>query len=211
MTTDWQQTLQAAAQHISKHDQVLAPIIQHVGPCRIQPHTNYYRELVESIISQQLSIKAADTILKRFVDLFGGEFPAPEQIATKDIDQLRSVGMSRAKAIYVRDSARHILDGQLEITKLPALTNDQIITELTAVKGIGEWTAHMFLMFSLGRLDVLAVGDLGIRSGIMRLYSLPVLPSPAEVEQVATTNHWHPFETIACWYIWRSLDNIPKR
>lgn len=103
----------------------------------------------------------------------------------------------------------HILDAKLQPEKLPQLPNDEIIRELTAVKGIGEWTAHMFLIFSLGRTDVLATGDLGVRSAIKRLYGLDALPSPAEMRTIADTNKWHPYESIACWYLWKSLDNEP--
>ncbi|MGH7196835.1 MAG: DNA-3-methyladenine glycosylase family protein [Candidatus Saccharimonadales bacterium] len=207
--TAWTSQLKLAANHLLANDAVLAPIIKAHGLCTIEPHSNYYHELVDSIISQQLSIKAAATIAGRFRDLFGGKFPSPEEILTKDTEELRTVGLSRAKATYVRDLAQHIIDGELDIENLPHLSNEEIIRELTAVKGIGEWTAHMFLMFSLGRLDVLAVGDLGIRNGVMRLYGLPTLPDASGVRAIALQNNWHPYETIACWYVWKSQDNAP--
>jgi len=175
----------------------------------VEPHTDYYRELVDSIISQQLSIKASATIVKRFVALFGDTFPTPEQILERDIDELRAVGMSRSKASYVLDLATHILDNKLQPEKLPALSNEEVIRELTAVKGIGEWTAHMFLIFSLGRLDVLATGDLGVRMAMKRLYGLPDAPKPDEMRAIADKFNWHPYESIACWYLWKSLDNEP--
>lgn len=209
MTTERQRILKAAADHLSQNDPLLAPIIAHFGPCTIAPHTKYYQELVESIISQQLSVKAAATILKRFIGLFGQDFPTPDQILSRSVEEFRAVGLSRAKAAYVQDLAMHILDGTLQPKKFPQLDNDEIIRELTAVKGIGEWTAHMFLIFSLGRTDVLATGDLGVRSAIKRLYSLPELPSPAEMREIANKNAWHPYESIACWYLWKSLDNEP--
>lgn len=209
MTTERQKTMQHAANHLAAHDHLLAPIIARFGPCTITPHTNYYQELVESIIGQQLSVKAAATILKRFIGLFDGNFPTPDQILSRSVDELRAVGLSRAKASYVQDLAMHILDGALQPKKLPELSNEDIIRELTAVKGIGEWTAHMFLIFSLGRTDVLATGDLGVRSAMKRLYSLPELPSPAEMRKIADKNNWHPYESIACWYLWKSLDNEP--
>lgn len=209
MTIERQKAMQRASDHLAAADPLLAPIINRFGPCTIAPHTNYYQELVESIISQQLSVKAAATILKRFIGLFNENFPSPDQILSRSVDELRAVGLSRAKAGYVQDLAMHILDGTLQPEKLPQRSNDEIIRELTAVKGIGEWTAHMFLIFSLGRTDILATGDLGVRSAIKRLYDLPDLPSPVEMRNIASKNNWHPYESIACWYLWKSLDNEP--
>lgn len=199
--------MQQAADHLSKHDPVLAPVIKQAGLCTIIPHSNYYWELVDSIISQQLSVKAASTIEGRFKALFPGDIPQPEQILATPHEKFREVGLSNAKANYVRDLAEHIVDGRLELEKLDAMSNQEIIAELTAVKGIGEWTAHMFLMFAMGRLDILAVGDLGIRAGIQQLYNFDHLPTPDEVTKTATKNNWHPYETVACWYIWHSKDN----
>ena len=173
------------------------------------PHGNYYQELVESIISQQLSVKAAATILKRFRDLFGDAFPSPEDILTKDIEVYRSVGLSRQKATYISDLAQKVLDGSVQFNHLDALTNQQVIEELTAIKGVGVWTVHMFLLFCMGRLDVLPVGDLGIKNGIQKLYGLNTRPTEADIEALAIQQHWHPYESIASWYIWHSLDNKP--
>ncbi|HSD56446.1 MAG TPA: DNA-3-methyladenine glycosylase [Candidatus Saccharimonadales bacterium] len=198
-----------AAEHLSQHDPRLAAVIAKYGPCTIKPHTNYYQDLVESIIGQQLSVKAAASIRERFKALFDGQLPSPEQILAKDIDTLRGVGFSRPKANYVRDLAQHVVDGKVTFDHLPNLSNQEIIDELTQVKGIGEWTVHMFLMFCMGRLDVLPTGDLGIRNGIMKLYELDHAPSPQEVKDIATANNWAPYESIASWYIWRSLDNKP--
>jgi DNA-3-methyladenine glycosylase II len=199
--------MRKAAEHLSKHDLVLAPIIKKAGLCDIQPHKDYYWELVDSIISQQLSIKAARSIETRFLALYPGAMPAPEQILETPHETLRSVGLSNAKANYVRDLAQHIVEGELELEKLDKLSNDEIIAELTAVKGIGEWTAHMFLMFAMARLDILAVGDLGIKIGIRGLYGLDHLPSAEGIKQISEKNHWAPYETIACWYIWHTKDN----
>ncbi len=209
MTNERQKQLQIAAGHLAQHDPHLAPIIAQFGQCTIEPHTNYYHELVDAIISQQLSIKASATIVKRFTALFNDQFPTPEQLLQRDIDELRAVGMSRSKANYILDLATHILDGKLQPEKLPELPNDEVIRELTAVKGIGEWTAHMFLIFSLGRLDILATGDLGVRMAMKRLYNLGAAPKPDEMHAVADKFHWHPYESIACWYLWKSLDNEP--
>lgn len=193
-----------------RSDTVLAMLIDRFESPKFQKHTNYYHELISSIISQQLSVKAAATIERRFKDLFDGEFPSPEQILEKDIEELRSVGLSRPKASYIQDLARKILDGSVKFNHLDSLTNEQIIAELTTVKGIGEWTVHMFLMFCMGRTDVLAYGDLGIRNGITKLYNLPQTATPDDVRQIASENNWHPYESIACWYIWQSLDNTPS-
>jgi len=198
-----------AARHLAEHDPVLAPIIKRAGPCTMRPHRNYYQELVESIISQQLSVRAAAAILKKFVALFGDNFPSPEQILSKDIETYRSVGLSRNKTMYIRDLAQHVIDGTVQFDHLDALSNDEIVAELTAVKGIGEWTAHMFMMFCMGRPDVLAHGDLGIRNGIQKLYGLKKLPDAATVQRIAQKNNWHPYESVACWYVWYSLDNKP--
>lgn len=199
--------MQTAKRHLLKNDLVLARVIETVGDCPLKPHNRYYQELVESIISQQLSIKAAATITKRFLDLFEGRFPSPQQMLEKDHDTLRSAGLSNAKAVYIRDLALHIADGKLLVNRLPELSNDEVIRELVAVKGIGEWTAHMFLIFSLGRLDILPVGDLGLRVGVQKLYKLKEAPTPAEVTALANKHKWHPYESVATWYIWQSLNN----
>jgi DNA-3-methyladenine glycosylase II len=200
------QAWRTAAMHL-RRDPVLAPLIARYGVCTIRPHTNYYQALIRSIIGQQLSVKAASTINARFLALFGGELPDPAAIVQKSIEELRSTGLSNQKANYIRDLAQHILDGRIAFDHFGRLSNEEIIAELTAVKGIGEWTVHMFLMFCMGRPDVLAPGDLGIRSGIQKLYGLDHLPNPTEVQHLARKNGWHPYETAACWYIWRSLEN----
>ncbi len=210
MTTERRQIMTAAADHLAAHDAAFRPIIEQAGICTIEPHDNYYQELVEAIISQQLSIKASATIIKRFVALFDDTFPTPAQILSRSVDELRAVGMSRSKASYVLDLALHIEEGRLHPETLPELPNDEIIRELTTVKGIGEWTAHMFLIFSLGRLDVLATGDLGVRMAMKKLYHLDQPPKPDEMRAIAGSYSWHPYESIACWYLWKSLDNEPK-
>lgn len=202
-------TLKAAAEHLAKHDPVLRPIIQDAGLAELEPHTNYYGALVSSIVSQQLSVKAADAIQKRFLELFNGDFPTPEQILSVSVEQLRAIGFSNAKGRYVHDLAQHIIDRKITFDHIPEQTNDEIIATLTDVKGIGEWTVHMFLMFCVGRLDVLPVGDLGIKNGIRNLYGLEAAPSPGEIVKIAKQNSWHPYESVASWYVWRSLDNKP--
>lgn len=198
-----------AAAYLSAHDPVLKPIIARAGLCRITPHNNYYWELVDSIISQQLSIKAAASIERRFQELMGSDIPSPGQILEKSVDALRTVGLSRPKANYIRDLAQHIVDGKLKFDRFSALSNEEITKELTDVKGIGEWTAHMFLMFCMGRLDILPVGDLGIRNSIRSLYGFEHLPTPQDIKAIAEKYHWHPYESVASWYIWQNLGNAP--
>jgi DNA-3-methyladenine glycosylase II len=203
--------LKKAAEHLAHHDPFLKTVIERHGLCTISPHQNYYHALVDSIIGQQLSVKAARSIRLRFYELFGGtELPKPEDILGKTIEELRSAGLSGAKARYVQDLALHVLEGKLKFDQFDTLTNGEIIQELTAVKGIGEWTAHMFLMFLMGRLDVLPVGDLGIKNGMMKLYDLPSLPDAEQMREIAEQYSWHPYESVASWYIWQSLDNAPK-
>lgn len=199
-----------AAEHLTKADPKLAPIVAEFGPCPIRPHGNYYWALIDAIISQQLSVKAAAAIERRFKDLFSSEAPKPEAILGKSVEALCTIGLSRSKANYIHDLAQHIYDGKLTFDRFTALTNEKIIDELVAVKGIGEWTAHMFLMFSMGRADVLAPGDLGIRGAVKKLYELKEVPKPEQIKARARRNHWHPYETVACWYLWQSLKNTPS-
>lgn len=205
----WEEKLAEGAEHLSAVDPMLAQVIADAPLPKFSPHDNYYQELVESIISQQLSVKAAATILKRFKELFGDDFPSPEAILTQDIETYRAVGLSRQKASYIRDLAEKVLDGTVKFDHLDSLTNQEVVDELIQIKGVGVWTIHMFLMFCMGRLDVLPVGDLGIRNGIQKLYNLPTRPNDIEIEEIARLNKWSPYETIASWYIWHSLDNKP--
>lgn len=204
-----QQTYQQAATHLSSHDPYLAQVIAQHGLCTIAPHTNYYQDLVESIIGQQLSVKAAATIRKRFVALFE-TFPEPQDILDMPVETLRTAGLSYQKATYIQDLARHVLEGKIQFGHLDSLANDEVIRELTAVKGIGEWTVHMFLMFCMGRLDVVAHGDLGIRNGAQKIYGLDHVPAPQEIDTLAERYQWQPYASIACWYIWQALDNEPS-
>lgn len=205
----WQTTLESAVTHLKAVDPVLAKIIKRAPLPTLSPHQNYYQELVESIISQQLSVKAAATILKRFKALFSADFPSPEDILTYDIETYRGVGLSRQKASYIRDLAEKVLDGTVVFSHLDSYSNQEVIDELIQIKGVGVWTIHMFLMFCMGRLDVLPTGDLGIRNGVQKLYDLDERPGDAEIEAIARTNNWHPYESVASWYIWHSLDNKP--
>lgn len=191
---------------LKQHDPLFAGLIARYPLPDFAPHQNYYQELVDSIISQQLSVKAAATISGRFVDHFG-HFPSPEEIVQTEPETLRACGLSFQKIRYIQDLAMHILDGTVKFNHLDSLTNEEVIAELTAVKGIGVWTAHMFLIFCMGRLDVLATGDLVIRNAIWQQYGFENAPSVDEMRQVAVENSWHPYESIACWYLWKSFDD----
>jgi DNA-3-methyladenine glycosylase II len=205
------ESLQDAAVYLGNVDASLAPIIAVAGLPSIIPNKKYYQKLVESIISQQLSVKAAATIMKRFLELFpDGEFPTPGQILEKDIEALRSVGLSRQKATYMQDLAVKVLEETVRFNHLDALSNDEVIAELTKIKGVGVWTVHMFLIFCMGRLDVLPTGDLGIKNGIYNLYHLHEKPTPEQMETIAVLHKWHPYESVASWYVWHSLDNKPS-
>lgn len=204
------ENFQTAAKYLAVNDPVLGVVIKNAPLPTFVPHKNYYQELVESIISQQLSVKAAATILKRFKELFSADFPSPEDILSTGIEQLRGVGLSRQKAGYIIDLANRVLDGSVQFSHLDSLTNQEVIDELIQIKGVGVWTVHMFLLFCMGRLDVLPTGDLGIRNGIQKLYELPEKLSPVDIETVALNNNWHPYESIASWYVWHSLDNMPE-
>ena len=207
----FQQKLRQAEDHLAASDKRLTPVIAASGPCRIKPHTDHYGELVGSIVGQQLSTKAAAAIWRRVLDLFGGKMPAPEQLIKVDGQLLRDVGLSWAKVKYVKDLAEHVLDGRLNLDHISTMPNEQVIEQLTAVKGIGEWSAHMFMMFGLGRLDVLPVGDLGVRKAVMNLYGLKQMPAPEQIITIANKNKWHPYESVAAWYLWQSLDNNPQK
>ena len=203
-------SLKVAADYLTNQDPVLADIISKFGSCNIKPHQDYYKALVDSIIGQQLSVKAASSIRRRFYELFVDESPLPEDILAKSAEAYRAIGLSYRKAQYIQDLALHIIEGRLIFDTIEDLTNEKVINLLTNVKGVGEWTAHMFLIFSMGRLDVLPVGDLGIKNGIKQLYNFDKLPSPDQVRETAVKFNWHPYESVASWYVWRSLDNEPK-
>lgn len=205
--TEYQTLLKAGSTHLSNNDKQLSLIIAKYGPCTIAPHTNYYEELVSSIIGQQLSVKAAATIWQRFIALYDNKTPTPEQILRTDIETIRKVGASYAKANYIKDLAAHVINKQLDLAHIATLPNETIIEQLTAIKGIGEWSAHMFMIFSLGRLDVLPWGDLGVRKSAQIVYSLSALPTKNDLVNLSQTNNWQPYQSVAAWYLWKNLDN----
>lgn len=196
-----------ANKYLSKHDPVLANIIRKVGPCRLKPHKKYFETLVDAIVSQQLSLRAAETIFNRFKLLFNENraFPSPEQIIAMDALKLRGCGFSNAKVKYVKDLSFKVLDGTIKIHKLGVLSDEEIINELVQVKGIGVWTAHMFLIFCLAKLNVLPVGDLGFKNAVKKNYKLKNFPSEKKVEEISKKYSWHPYQSVAAWYHWQSL------
>ncbi len=193
-------------------DEVLRALMEEGGPIapeadRRGSRPDPYEALIRAIVGQQLSTRAAAAIWGRVSEIYGGETPLPAQVIDTDPRALRDAGLSWSKVAYVRDLAEHVQDGELDLQRLPQLDDAQVIEELTAIKGIGRWTAEMFLMFHLGRPDVLSCGDLGIRRGTQLAYGMAELPTPAELERIAEA--WRPHRTLACLYLWRSLDNAP--
>jgi DNA-3-methyladenine glycosylase II len=199
--------LELAVRHLRRRDRELRRVIDAAGPCRLRPNRHYFPTLLGSIVGQQLSGAAADTIWGRLCAHFpGSRSPRPEVLlATGDAD-LRALGLSRAKVASVKDLSAHVLDGRLDLHHLSRLDDGQVVEALVAVRGIGEWTAHMFMMFSLFRLDVLPTGDLGIRKGFQRVYGLPALPTTAQMHEIADAKQWSPYRSVACWYLWRALE-----
>lgn len=197
----------AAIAHL-KDDPVMAGVIATVGPFQgWAPSANPLRALARSVIFQQLSGKAAGTIFGRFIGLWGLEgeqFPEPARILAASDEELRGVGLSRQKMASVRSLAEHFGNGELSLGQLRDWDDEEIIAHLTQVRGVGRWTAEMFLMFHLGRPDVLPVNDVGINRAMMKQYGLEALPKPPEVLRIGEA--WRPWATVACWYLWRSED-----
>jgi DNA-3-methyladenine glycosylase II len=199
----------AAAEHLTGADPVMARLVAAHGvldpDARGRPG-DLYGALVRSIVGQQLSVTAARSIYERLAARFGGRAPTPEEVLADDPEELRAAaGLSRAKVAYLRSLAEHVRDGSLELDHFAELHDETVIAELVQVKGLGVWTAHMFLIFTLRRPDVLAVGDLGVRRGAQRAYGLADLPAPAEL--AALGEPWRPYRSYACRYLWASLDN----
>lgn len=195
-----------AVNHLKGADPILARLIAQVGPCRFRADESgsHFDAVVRSIIYQQLSGSAASTIHGRFQELFGGATPAPARLLATPDEELRAVGLSRQKIAYMKDLAHRVEQGEMPMHALHELDDDAIIDALTRVKGVGRWTAQMFLMFRLGRPDVLPELDLGIRKAMQRAYRTRALPSVERVRRIAAP--WAPYRTVACWYLWRSLD-----
>jgi DNA-3-methyladenine glycosylase II len=193
--------------HLSNADPILARIIAEVGALNIQPRRERFQALARAIIFQQLAGAAANAIYGRFVGLFPDvEFPSPEQVLAKTVAQLRAVGLSEKKALYIKDLAAHIRDGKLNFHLFHKMTDEEIIEHLIMVKGIGRWTAEMFLMFNLGRPDVMPADDLGVQNAIRRHYRMRQRPNRKQLLKRA--ERWRPYRTAAAWYLWRSLDIV---
>lgn len=195
--------MRKAINHLKKSDPILAAIIDQVGPFRMEFGPPEFHSLAEAIVYQQLNGKAAVTIFKRFAAL-AGEPLLPEGILKLTDAQLRSVGLSKQKSSYLKDMAGRAARGELDFSRLPAMTDDEVIKHLTQVKGVGVWTAHMFLMFTLRRPNVLPTGDYGIQMAIRKYYKKRKMPKPEVMTKVAKP--WEPYRSVACWYLWRSLD-----
>ena len=194
--------MRQALKHLRHSDPILAAIIDRVGPCRMQYSEPTFEALVRSIVYQQLSGKAASSIFGRVAQSVG-EITA-ERLAAKSLEELRPLGLSGQKAKYILDLAEKTLTGVVRFQDLPALGDDAVIEHLTQVKGVGVWTAHMFLIFALRRPDVLPTGDLGIRNAAQRAYGLNEAPKPEKLELLA--RNWRPYASVASWYLWRSID-----
>ncbi len=195
--------MRIAVHHLKKCDAVLAAIIERVGPCRMEFGEPTFHSLAEAILYQQLNGKAAVTIFNRFTDVAGDPL-TPEGILTLSEAQMRGVGLSRQKSAYLRDLSEKTQAGLLEFSQLASLSDEDVIQQLTRVKGVGVWTAHMFLMFSLRRPNILPTGDYGVQAAIKKHYRKRKLPKPAIMEKIAKP--WEPYRSVACWYLWRSLD-----
>jgi DNA-3-methyladenine glycosylase II len=197
---------------LMKADKRLAAVMKERGP--IDPETDRrgsrpdpYEALARAIVGQQLSTKAAASIWTRLLELFDGDAPAPEELLRKRPQTLRKAGLSNAKVRFLRDLAKHVKDGDLDLSRLKSLSDEDVIATLIEVNGIGRWTAEMFLIFHLGRPDVVSTGDLGIRRAVQITYGMDDLPGPEELERIA--EEWRPHRTLACLYLWRSLAATP--
>jgi DNA-3-methyladenine glycosylase II len=195
--------MRKAINHLKKSDPILSVIIERVGACRMEFGPPEFGTLAETIVYQQLNGKAAVTIFKRFAALAGDPI-TPEGILKLTDAQLRSVGLSKQKSAYLKDMAQRAVRGELDFSRLPEMSDEEVIKHLTQVKGVGVWTAHMFLMFTLRRPNVLPTGDFGIQMAIKKHYKKRKMPKPEQMEKIAKA--WEPYRSVACWYLWRSLD-----
>jgi DNA-3-methyladenine glycosylase II len=202
-----------AHKQLAASDPVMAELIERFGELSVdgrrrrRPPVDAYGMLLRSVVGQQLSVKAAATIYGRVLDLFGGTTPPPRELLEIEPERLREAGLSGRKVEYVRDLAAHVLSGELELDRLESLSDEEVIEEITAIRGFGLWSAQMFLIFFLERPDVVPTGDLGIRNAIKAAYGLDEVPPPAELERIAEP--WRPHRTLASIYLWESLTNEP--
>ena len=209
--------MRKAILHLKKSDPVLRAIIERIGPCRMEFGEPTFHSLAEAIVYQQLNGKAALTIFNRFSALAGDPL-TPEGILKLTPEQMRSVGLSKQKSSYLLDMAERVHRGELDFSRVPEMTDEEVIEHLTQVKGVGVWTAHMFLMFTLRRPNILPTGDFGVRMAVYKHYldkrrngsgkskskRKIILPKPEQMEKIAKS--WEPYRSVACWYLWKSLD-----
>lgn len=207
----------AARRALAKGDPTMAALIERIGKIDLEERlrrrseerpADAYGALLRSIVGQQVSTKAARAIYNRVLDLFGGRTPSPQELLAVSEEELRGAGLSGRKVEYIRDLARHVLDGELELDRLGELDDAQVIEEIVAVRGLGRWTAEMFLLFHLERPDVLSGGDLGIRKAIQIEYGMEAMPTPQET--VAFGERWSPHRSLASIYLWESLAAVPN-
>ncbi|MDH7603566.1 MAG: hypothetical protein QHH13_01570 [Melioribacter sp.] len=199
-----------AIKHLSKNDIVLSRLIKNYGTCKIEPHKKYFFALLRAIIGQQLSMNAAAAIEKKFMSNYNNK-PTPELILQTSDENLRALGLSNAKVKYIKDLSEKIINNKITLRGISTMTDEEIINELTKVKGIGIWSVHMFLIFTLGRMNVLPYSDFGIRKAVMLNYGLKNLPDSNKIINIAKKNNWHPYCSIASIYLWKSLNNQPNR
>jgi DNA-3-methyladenine glycosylase II len=192
-----------AAAHLCKVDPVMRKLIQRVGPCQMKPRKDYFVALCRAIFAQQLNVRVAQVLFDRFRDLLPGRKLTPKAVIDilEDLESIRGCGLSRQKAGYIRHLAQHFADGRIPTRKLSRMSDEEVIEALVGVKGIGRWTAEMFLMFVLNRPDVLPVDDLGLREGMREIYGLKERPKPLELFELA--EHWRPYRSVGTWYVWR--------
>lgn len=206
MTTQFAFSVDDALEHLRSVDLVLSRLIDRVGRFDWRRREDPYLALVRTILFQQLAGAAATAIMRRFFGFYGDAevAPAPTQILETTEEQLRAVGVSRQKAGYLKDLALHIVDGRLDFEAMLSLGDEDVMRQITAVKGLGEWSAHMFLMFHLGRPDVMPVGDLGVRNGMRIAYGLEETPTPAKASEIGAP--WAPYRSVGSWYMWRAAE-----
>jgi DNA-3-methyladenine glycosylase II len=207
-TTSFSSVLRKAERHLARKDAVLGRLIKRVGRCTLQPGGNSFELLVRAIISQMISTKAAIVIAGRVQTVLEPNGLTPAAVAGASEESLRSAGLSRTKVQALKDLASRVERGELPLDQLPSLSDEKVIDLLLPVRGIGRWTAEMFLLFSLGRLDVLPVDDFGLRAGVQEVYELPDFPSRTALQERAEA--WRPYRSIATWYFWRSRGAVPQ-
>ena len=195
--------LQAAIKHLSEKDEIMASIINQVGSCGITRRKNYYKALVHSIMAQQISVKASQSIAKKFYQLIGQKLK-PSNVLKFSIEELRTVGLSIQKATYIRDLSEKFAQNENIYNHLGQYSDEEAIMKLTEVKGIGLWTAQMFLIFSLGRLDILPLDDVGFQNAFQKYYKMKKRPSPKYLERMS--KKWSPYRSVAVWYLWEAFD-----